>query len=81
MSLRIWNYLVCWLLLTCGFELSAAPLSTGEKIYKEYCSVCHGDRGDGRSRSISRSGEAKRGLPLTVQNSQFIPQPRMPETG
>jgi mono/diheme cytochrome c family protein len=32
-------------------EGSRTDKSTPEKIYHNYCSVCHGDRGDGRSRA------------------------------
>ena len=51
MSLRIWHCLICSLLLTYGLECSAASPSTGQDVYKDFCSVCHGDRGDGRSRA------------------------------
>ena len=51
MLLRICSSLICAVLLTYGPESSAALPGTGQEIYKDYCSVCHGDRGDGRSRA------------------------------
>lgn len=34
-----------------GLHDSRTDKSSGEKIYHNYCSVCHGDRGDGKSRA------------------------------
>lgn len=57
MPIRLPFLLLSALLIACPPGVAAEPARTGrtaatpEVIYHNYCSVCHGDRGDGRSRA------------------------------
>jgi len=44
-----WRWLVALVLAALSFAVRAAPDAAA--LYHNYCSVCHGDRGDGKSRA------------------------------
>jgi mono/diheme cytochrome c family protein len=50
-----WGWLVLLVLLALLVPLAQAqtPRAQGALLYHNYCSVCHGDRGDGKSRAAS----------------------------
>lgn len=41
----------CTAFLGVSFGAHSTPLEEGARVYEAYCSVCHGDRGDGDSRA------------------------------
>lgn len=48
---RSWPALHIVVLAASGFAATALPAAEPAELYHQYCSVCHGDRGDGRSRA------------------------------
>jgi mono/diheme cytochrome c family protein len=53
MNTRRWIGWLCGLALTllAALAQAAAPTSDAAALYHNYCSVCHGDKGDGKSRA------------------------------
>jgi mono/diheme cytochrome c family protein len=46
-----WQRALAWALWLLATLARAAPAPEGAALYHNYCSVCHGDKGDGKSRA------------------------------
>jgi len=65
-----------WAGLAAAGERAPAPLQTPAALYHNYCSVCHGDQGDGQSRARNSMKPAPRDF-TTPQAVQELTRERM----
>jgi mono/diheme cytochrome c family protein len=64
------------ILLAWGLPASAAPSASGDAaaLYHNYCSVCHGDKGDGKSRATGSLSTLPRDFTSPASRAELNPQ-------